>query len=115
MNQEIQKKILKNSISLEKFGINDLAWAKKEAEDLIVSIMKDDIGILGGDVYIINAGRLDPLYDNWSCEVRMSESTEEYFSRSKAEALNYISKYPISPKENVVFAIIFTDNVEGAE
>jgi hypothetical protein len=36
------------SVSLERFGLNDLAWSRKDAQELINSIMKDEIEILGG-------------------------------------------------------------------
>ena len=44
------KNIVK-AISLEGYGINDLAWSKEDAGRLIKEIMKDKIGIFGGDVY----------------------------------------------------------------
>jgi hypothetical protein len=50
MNENVKKKIIEKAIFLEKHGINDVAWKKEDAETLIKSIMKDKIGILGGDV-----------------------------------------------------------------
>lgn len=111
MEQEIEKKITKDAISLEDFGMNELAWRKEEAEKLITSLMNDDIGILGGDIYKLYSGRVEPLYDNWSCDPLKNESREEYFLRSKSQALNYISKYPVSHDSNIIFAIIFTDTL----
>lgn len=48
LKQEIKEKITQKSLSLEKYGLNDLAWNKENAKDLIQSIMKDHIGIRGG-------------------------------------------------------------------
>ena len=109
MEKEVEKKIAENAISLENFGMNELAWKKKEAEKLIASLMRDNIGVLGGDVYKIYPDRIEPLYDNWSCDSRESESREEYFLRSKSQALSYISSYAVSHGSNIVFSITFTD------
>lgn len=109
LKQEIQDKITKKSLSLEKFGLNDLAWNKEEAQNLIRAIMEDRIGILGGDVYRLDENHLEPLYDNWSCEQINKESKEEYFKRSKVESLNFIEKYLVKDGDNVLFSITFTE------
>lgn len=93
------------AISLEKFGINDLAWDKENAKNL----MEDEIGILGGDVYKLTNKQLQPTYDNWSCEQKIPESLEDFYARSKKESLNYIYNYPVKDKENIVFSITFTE------
>lgn len=95
MNKELKDKLNKKAISLESYGINDLAWNKEDALALITSIMSDRIGILGGDVYKINSGSLEPLYDNWSYEFNEMESKEIQNTRSKIKSLNYIKNYPI--------------------
>ena len=109
MNYETKKKIKQKSISLEKYGLNDLAWSKEDALDLLNSIMEDNIGILGGDVYKLSLQRLEPLYDNWSCKPNNSETEVEYYLRSKVESLKYIENYPIQPNEKIVFSITFTE------
>lgn len=69
-NTYLNRKILKNAISLEQYGLSDLAWNKKNALNLIQDLMKENIGILGGDVYrLSSANRLEPFSDNWSCVV----------------------------------------------
>ena len=110
IKSETRKKIIRNSISLEKHGINGLAWSKSDAQQLIHLIDNDKIGILGGDVYRINS-RLEPLWDGWYCEPTRSESEEEFNIRSKIESLNYIKKYPVGEEKNIVFAIVFTEQI----
>lgn len=112
LKQEIKDKITKKSISLEGYGINDLSWSKEDAKRLINEIMKDKIGILGGDVYKLTPKRLEPLSDNWSCEPSETESEEEYYSRSKSESLKYIENYPVEPEEKIIFSITFTEKIE---
>jgi hypothetical protein len=112
LKQEIKEKISEKSISLDQYGINDLAWSKKDAISLIGTIMKDKIGILGGDVYKLTSNRLEPLYDNWSCEPTNVEPEDEYYFRSKSESLSYIENYPVQPGENIVFSITFTEKID---
>ena len=77
----LREKIIKNSISLEKYGINNLAWSKVDAQQLIHLIDKDKIGIFGGDVYKLTS-TLESLSDNWSCEPAELESDEEFNART---------------------------------
>ena len=112
VNDKIKEKIIKKSISLEKYGINDLAWQKEDAQNLINSIMKDGVGILGGDVYKLTPHHLEPIYDNWSCEPNEKESEGEYYLRSKIESLRYIENYSVQPEENIVFSITFTEEIK---
>ncbi len=108
----VKNKIKSNSINLNNFGLNDLAWKKDEALKLINSIMSDSIGILGGDVYKIELTNLIPIYDNWSCQKKTGETTAEYLLRSKNEALDYIKRYPIESNEEIIFAIIYTETMD---
>jgi hypothetical protein len=110
IRQSVKEKIIVKSISLEKFGLNDLAWNKEDAKNLIQLIKDDNIGILGGDVYKLKSNHLESLGDNWYCETKKIESKEEYNTRSKAESLSYIEKYPIQ-EENIIFSITFTEEL----
>ena len=111
LKQEIKEKITQKSIPLEEYGFNDLAWNKEDAEDLIDEIMKDKIGILGGDVYRLTSTHLEPLPENWSCEPTEKESEGEYYLRSKSESLKYIKNYPVQPGEKILFSITFTEKI----
>jgi len=111
LQQKIKEKIIQNSISLQRFGLNELAWRKKDAQNFINDIMKDKIGILGGDVYKLTPKQLEPLCDNWSCEPIATESEENYHSRSKFESLKYIANYPVQKGEKILFSIIFTEKI----
>lgn len=111
LKQEIKEKITHKSISLEKYGLNDLAWSKEDAEVLIHKIIKDEIGILGGDVYEVTSTHLEPISENWSCEPAERETEGEYYLRSKSESLKYITNYPIPSGEKILFSIIFTEKL----
>lgn len=38
-----------------------------------------------------------------------TETEEQYYIRSKIEALNYIENYSIEHEENIIFSITFTE------
>ena len=111
LKHDIKEKINKKSISLEEYGLNDLAWNKEDAEKLIHEIMTDEIGIFGGDVYKLTSTNLESLTENWSCEPTDKESEREYYLRSKTESLKYIKNYPIQPGEKILFSITFTEKI----
>jgi len=111
-NPEIKQRILKNSISLKQYGLNELAWSKSEALQLITSLMNEHIGILGGDVYQISNKQLRPVYENWWCEQSEKETTSEYHLRSKIESKEYINDYPTNSSEQIIFSITFTEKIE---
>lgn len=106
----VREKIMAHSIILEKYGIDDLAWSKEGAQKLILLIEKDKIGLLGGDVYKLTSN-LEPLSDNWCCELSDSETEEEFYPRSKKESLKYIESYPVAKGEEILFSIIFTEKI----
>lgn len=111
MQKHIKHKILKNAVSLEKFGMNDLTWEKEDAKNIITNLMQDDIGILGGSVYKIDSNHLIPMYDNWSCNSDGKESRQGFCIRSKLKALDYIDKYPVYPGEKILFSLVFTEDI----
>lgn len=108
IDPKITEKLKNKVISLEGYDLNDLCWTKENAIQLIHSIMEDDIGIWGGDVYRMSQ-RPEPLYDNWCFEIEGSESIKEFYKRSKIGSLDYIEKYPAGP--NDIFSIIFTERI----
>ena len=112
MENKIKEKILKKAISLNRFGINELAWEKEAAKMLITSLLEENIGILGGDVYKMNLDKLEPMYNNWACNIYNNESKDEYFLRSKIQSLDYINNYPIHPNEKIMFVIVFSEIFE---
>lgn len=112
IKDKLKEKILKNTIKLDSFGMNDLTWEKETAKNLIISLLPDNIGILGGSVYKIDAGKFIPLYDNWHSLPDKQETQSEFDYRSKMKALDYIENYPVYPGEKILFSLVFTDDVD---
>jgi hypothetical protein len=100
----------KGAIPLTKWGVNALAWDRENALNFIQSISKENIGIIGGDVYLYDSGKIKPLVDSWCWNKKINETSSEYNLRSKNESYEYISNYP--PKANILFYLILTDNID---
>ena len=105
---EIQKKIFQNAISLEKHHVNDLAWHQEYTLSLIHALINDQIGILGGDVIILNRHSVNFTGDNWHCEPSPNESASDFYRRSKNESIKYIHNYP-KASQHLLFIIAFTE------
>jgi hypothetical protein len=106
-----REKILENAISLAAYGINDLAWERDDALHLLNSLLNDNVGVLGGDVYILKSNTLTPTYDNWYINEKSGENLTEFYLRSKIEARLYIESYPKNDLKNHVFSMVFNEVV----
>lgn len=104
----LEDKIFKNSISLEKYSLNDLAWNKKSALDMLNFILDENLGVFGGDVYQLTEKGIIFSGENWVSEPNEGEDKNAFFLRSKLEAIKYIQAFPVEEGENIVFAIVFT-------
>jgi len=111
IRNHIKKKILEKAVVLDKFGMNDLTWKKDDVKILIIALQEEDVGILGGSVYKVDSGHLVPMYDNWSCDPRGEETRKEFCLRSKIKALEYVEKYPVYPDEQILFSLVFTEDI----
>ena len=108
MKNSLENKIYKNSVCLKKYGLNDLAWDKVSALNMLNSILNEDLGVFGGDVYHLTEKKIIFNGENWSCEPNEGEDKKAFFLRSKLEAIKYVDAFPVEEKENTVFAIVFT-------
>lgn len=109
MNYKLKNKIAKNALLLFDYGLNDLAWSREDALRLITSLMNEDIGVLGGDVYFLSLHKLRSLGDNWSCHPTEQEQLVDFYLRSKIETLRYIKEYPQNAE--LVFSITFSEDM----
>lgn len=108
----IKNKILEKAISLEEICLYELAWTKNDAINLINSLISDELGILGGDVYLDHCRAVSPLSDNWSAIQKTRESKNDFFQRSKLESLEYIERFPIASEGRFIFSLVFTDEID---
>lgn len=106
------KKILEKGISLSPMGVNNKAFSKKDALELVERLFILKIPILGGDVCEINEYNfIEYNYDNWSCNKQSDESDETYLTRSILRTKEYINNYPIESNK-IFFAFVLGSNME---
>ena len=58
--------------------------------------------VLGGDVVLVENGKLSYTYDNWYTDSEVGEAYEHYCARSRAYTLEYVLRYP--SEKSVIFA-----------
>lgn len=109
MNNDLKSIILNNSISLNKIGSFNFAYAKDDALILISKLFNLGIPIIGGDILYFN--ETSYMYsgtENWSIDQRERESKEAYRDRSYLEAIKYISSFnlPENDSRKYVFEIV---------
>lgn len=73
---------MENYYSLRHLGINAYAFPKKQALNIISKFLKNNVPILGGDVYCLNKGIITNSYDNWYCNLETGESQKYFTGRS---------------------------------
>ena len=78
--------LYKRGYDLETLYLNDIAWDYKDILDVIASVKKHQLLILGGDVYQFREGDISWAYDVWSYQ-------GDDWRASVQKALNYINDY----------------------
>lgn len=95
-----------SSIAVEKkiHGINindfEIGFMYPKILDVVELYKKNNIPILGGDVYIKKDEVYHSTYDNWY----VNKEEKDYLNISIEHTLNYINSY--KNKENVVFVLV---------
>lgn len=99
--------ILSCGRSLEEVGVENWALSKKQALDALIKLEAHKIVVLGGDVYKIVNEIPQMTYDNWCCDPKKNESSENYLLRSLEESEKYISNYSFTGDgSKILFAIV---------
>lgn len=100
-------------ISLEALGVAETAVRREDALRAVELIETAGRAILGGDVYVVDEGRIDSAYANWHSDRRKDEPSEAFVARSCAEARSYITKYPDPPRGQVLFVLVVAEGAEA--
>ena len=111
---EIPEPLRSQGISLEDLDIDEVAWGKGDALEVIESLRGTKIAILGGDVYRSESWGLAPTYDSWLCDRMEGEQAFEYAQRTRHEARAYIETYGAGQDGNVLFSLRFSTQQEAA-
>ncbi|SRR6266566_3183150 len=78
---------------LDEIGVNETAWPKTAALELLERLHGQPIAVLGSDVLRPGATTLAYNWDNWHSDQRPHESFGDYAARSQRDAVKYISDY----------------------
>ena len=106
--QRIPKSLSSRAKSLAALGLDEAAWTRSDALELLSHLKGAQVAVLGGDVYTEGPGQLEPTYDNWYCERRPGEEFPAYAERSQREAFSFVDGYPDLP--GILFAFVLNPN-----
>jgi len=98
--------ILSRGVSLHEAGVNNWALNREEALAAIGEFEDKGIAVLGGDVYELSDGSLEPNYDSWYCDKKASESLEEFIHRSTNYSREYICNYTSVRDADIFFVFV---------
>jgi hypothetical protein len=93
---------------LEQCGVNNVAWCRADTLMVLESIGAMQTAVLGGDVYQCSSGRFSLTLDNWYCERQQDEPYEEFASRSRNFARDYVARYAVPHNPSPWFALVFS-------
>ncbi len=100
------KELVSCGIPLHEMGINNWALDKSQVLKLLDEFEKIEVAVLGGDVCKITSQKLDLHGNNWSCDIKKSETKYDYVRRSISYTKSYISGYPNTSQNLVFFTIV---------
>ena len=84
-----------HGISLESIGLQSRALTREESLTAIDFLQQVGIPILGGDVYYVEHGAIQPAYANWHVDRGEHESDQDFASRSWQFARQYLRDFPL--------------------
>ena len=77
--------------SLSELGLDELAWRPDDALLVVRLLSESDVAVLGGDVYAKQAGKVEPLYENWYVDKNAAELPSDFARRSQTEAIAFLT------------------------
>jgi hypothetical protein len=91
--------------SLAELGLNEVAWDRRDTLEILEHVHGWPLAILGGDVYRLTSGRLEPTCDSWFCNRHTGESAQEFALRSQQAAREFVSSESGSPDDYFVLVV----------
>lgn len=100
-NPEYQRLIQARGVSLQRFGLSDIALRRDDAIVAVDLLQAASIAILGGDVFFNKATGVELAYANWHSDQADNESHGSFVNRSCSEAKLYIESFPATEAEPI--------------
>ena len=104
--------ILSHGISLKPLGIDSWAENKENILKSIKELEKNNIFILGGDVYELRDDQIFYTTDSWSCEKMNEESDEEYLHQCAIKARRFVEDFPVLNQGEFLFSLTVCTSLE---
>ncbi len=101
--------VLSIGIPLSDIGVNNWALNKTQSIKAIEELRRENISILGGDVYEMINGSPVSNYDNWYCNREDNESWENFVIRSTEYARRYIEGYKQNNEKEIYFTLVYSE------
>lgn len=98
--------LLKRGHYLSGVGINNWAFSKEGALEILNQFEELQVCILGGDVCELTNSIIQPNYDNWYCNRLSNEGDIEFSKRSIKKAKDYITNYNVNDSSQIFFAFV---------
>lgn len=89
--------------SLMELGVCEYAYEYNDVMEYINWLEKEQLVILGGDVYLIDGKNFEITYDNWYYQ---SEQSTHDSQQSIIKAKNYIENYVKNNGMQYVFSVV---------
>lgn len=90
----------------DSLGVDEFAWDRDTALELVGRLAAAGTSILGGDVYVEDDERLRPAYASWHCERRPDERLTTFVERSCAEARRFLESYAEPPRRRTLYVLV---------
>ena len=88
------------------FGVTDVGLSPPDAIVAVALAREDGVPILGGDVYVLERGRMRPAHANWCTDPLEGESESEFARRSWVQSEEFLRKFPWPEYAEPMIAIV---------
>ena len=98
--------VLSRGIPLKESGINNWAFDKEDALQVLCDLKSKGVPVFGGDVYEKKGTKIELGFDNWYCERNEHEDQSDFVERSILRAKSYITSYKPAVESNILFSFV---------
>ena len=96
-------------------GFPTYGWLREDALKIVDEAESAHVVILGGDIWSVVSGRIEPAYANWFEDVGSIKPNDDDVARCAEKARRYISSYPAADaaESEAVFEFVFGETSLG--
>lgn len=98
----LSSEIIQKGYNLMSLGVDEYAWDMLSIKTILEILAKEQIAVLGGDVYEISGGKIEMTFDSWYID---EDGSVDFYDKSKKVALEYIQKYEDNNSGKYIYSI----------